>query len=169
MRSYPVIPVILLLCSLAHAQETEARIQTILHPDKNASSNLQGKSFYGGKSFQQTGYAYTKDYYFTERYHPKDFTTKSWAGGTSYSTGQFSTHGANTKGEYEIPNAEKKADTPTAATKESSDSGKSYSIHDYNTREYRGKGKSQDILDQKSKDQKPMSVDQVRELLNKNK
>ena len=163
----PVLAAILFSCSLACAQETEARINHILNPDKNASSNFQDKSFNGGGSFRQTGAANSKSYYVAEHYSPKDYSTKSFAGSTPYSTGKFAAHDANTKGKYEVPNANKKADAKTAATKDSSDSGKSYSSGAYNTREYRGQGKSQKVLDQKQKDQKPMTVDQVRELLNK--
>ena len=169
MRHSFVIAVIFLSCAFARAQETEARIQKILHPETNSSSHLQDKSYYGGKSFQQTGAAYTKNFYYTEHYSPKDFSTRSYYGATPYSTGKFASHAANTKGEYEIPNAARKADTKTAETKESSDSRKDYATRDYNAREFRGRGKSQDILDQQKKDQKPMTVDQVREMLNKNK
>jgi hypothetical protein len=164
-----LIAVILLSGTVARAQETEARIQKILHPDTNSTSHLTEKSYYGGKSFQQTGPAYTKNFYYTEHYSPKEFTTRSYYGATPYSTGKFATHAANTKGEYEIPNAAKKADTKTAETKESSDSRKGYSTRDYSTREYRDRGKSQEILDLQKKDLKPMSIDQVREMLNKNK
>ncbi|MEI8342368.1 MAG: hypothetical protein WCH43_12650 [Verrucomicrobiota bacterium] len=173
MRHSFVILVILLFCSLAGAQETDARMQTILHPDKNAPSTLQNKSFYGGKSFHSSSPAYTKNFYFTEQYSPKGFTTASYSHSsiTPYATRDYSTTSANTKGRYEIPNATKKAvDNKTADTKESSDSNKGYSTREYtNTREYRERGKSQDSFDLKKKDEKPMTVDQVRELLNKNK
>ena len=170
VRFWLMIPAIVLLVSYACAQETEARIQKIMNPDRNSTSYLQDKSFYGGKSFQQTGQAYTKDFHYTGHYAPKDYSTRSWFGASSYSaTGKFKTGEANTKGNYEIPNTTKKVGSKTAGTKESSYSGKSFAIHDYETREYRAKGKSQAILDQEKKDQKAMSVDQVRELLNKNK
>ena len=170
MRYLLIIPLILLAGSPVRAQETESRMQKIMHPDKNAASNLQDKSFYGGKTFNQTtSPAYTKNFYFTEHYSPKDYSTKSYYGVTPYSTGKFETHGANTKGNYEIPNASKKADSKTFETKESSSSGKSYSISGYQTREFRDKGKSQALFDQQKKEEKPMTVDQVRDLLNKSK
>jgi hypothetical protein len=173
VRFSPVIPVIFLCCAVARAQDMSPRWNSIVNPDKDPTTSMQKKTYYGGKSFQQTGPAYTKDFYYTEHYSPKSFSTRSYYGATPYSTGKFATNGANTKGEYEIPNAAKKADTKTAETKESSDSRKLYATRDYTTREYRGSEAQHLKTSLKGEPEvgslKPMTVDQVRDLLNKNK
>lgn len=163
---------LLAVCPLARAQETEARIQKILNPDKNSASNLQGKAYYGGKSFQDAGTApVMKSFYISQRYSAKAYSPMAYSNVSSFWAGntKFGTAKANTKGLYEIPNAGKKADTKTMEVKTASDSGKSYAANTYETQPFRGTGKSQKILDQQNADRKAMSIDEVRDLLNKNK
>ena len=165
-----VIAMILLFSSWASAQETEQRIHRILNPDRNQASNLQSKSFSGGNAFQKSSSASSQTFNFTERYTPKGFVSKSYSNTTPYSTGKFSSHAANTKGQYEIPVITKKVDTKAVDTRAAPGSGKGYAAATgYDTREFRGRGKSQDIFDQQKKDAKPMTIDEVRELLDKNK
>jgi hypothetical protein len=172
VRYAALFALLLLIGSPARAQETQARIESILNPDKNAASSLQGKSYYGGKSFTTSNSAPVKPYYISEHYSSKEYAmSKSYSGANSFWMGnsKFGTPQAYTKSQYEIPNAGKKADTKTAEVKTASDSGKSYASNNYETREFRGQGKSQKILDQQNADHKPMSIDEVRALLNKNK
>ena len=171
MRFTWVILFILISGLLANAQETEKRIQSILHPDRNEASHFGGKTFYGGSLFQpKSGAANVKSYNYTERYSPQGFWTKSYTSSSSYSTGKFSSHQANTTSPYVMQGVGKKADTKTAPTKDAPGSDKSYTASTgYNTREFRDRGKSQDSLNLQKKDTKPMTIDQVREILDKNK
>ena len=168
-----VITLLSLFCTLGAAQETESRIQKIMHPDRNEASSFGGKTFYGGSVFQSgAGSAHVKSFHYTENSSlSKSFDTKSFSGATPYSTGKFATHGANTKSPYELQGSDKKVDTKTSATKEAAYTGKNYTSTSsyYGTREFRGRGKSQDSLDLQKKDTPAMSIDEVRAVLNKNK
>jgi len=170
VRHLLLISLVLLFCCLAaHAQETEKRMNEILHPDKNSTSFYQNKSFFGGKSYQASNSACVKEFQFNETFSMKSYSTNSyasspfWAGNT-----KFGTSSANTKGRFEIPNITKSVDTKTEATKTSPYSDKTFASRDYETSQFRGVGKSQKALDQQSAGKKPMTVDQVREMLNKN-
>ena len=170
VRFLLVIPMLLLSGSLVTAQETEKRIQTILHPDRNAASGLGGKTFYGGSVFQPgSGSANGKSFNYTEHYSPQSFGTKSYSNSTPYSTEKFATHPGNIKNRYDIQGVEKKVETKTSPTKEAGGIDKNYASTNYSTRDFRERGKSQDSMDLKKQDTKPMTIDQVRELLDKNK
>ena len=164
------IAIFFLFGSWATAQETQKLVDRITHPDRNRASDLQGKSFTGGNAFQKSSSASTQTFNYTERYSPQGFVTKSFSNATPYSTGKFSTHGANTAGQYEIPGISKKVDSKPVDTKVASASGKSYTASSvYQAREYRGRGMSQDLFDQRKRDSKPLTLDEVREILDKNK
>jgi len=128
-----------------------------------------------------TGAARTNDYeaanhqFRSDTYRTRDFETKTnSAAGRTYATAD-----APTTGKYAIPNGSKKYGTKSSATKESSDANKTaatQSVWDAQ-RPYLGaeSQKMQTTLD-KSKappgwtgDVKPMTIDDIRDLLNKSK
>jgi len=172
------IALILLACTSSlrsQEQVTDMRMKKILNPDKNASSNLQGKTFYGGKSFQPTTPAYVKGFYYPSIYDNtrKGFLTRSFYSPTNLflsANPKFGTMSAYAKGRYDIPNASKSVETKPEAIKAAGEMDKGFALHDsYRTDRYLGQGKSQKILDQQQAKSSAMSIDQVRELLNKNK
>jgi hypothetical protein len=136
-----------------------------------ATAMFQGKSFLGNQSFQGTAPAYVKDYYVPQPFLTRDFSTGSFQT-KGFRTGdfKFATGPANTSGRYLIPNAGKNVDTKTVDAKDARESGKNYDTRDYVTRDYRVRGKSQDIFDNRENaTHKSMTIEEVRELLNKNK
>jgi hypothetical protein len=156
--------------------------------DPNANTAAAARS-YGTKG------ATTKDYYTDKHlridaYQTRDFYDKKT---NSAAERKFATAEANTKGKYGIPNAGKAADTKTAATKESSDANKVAASRDLpdGGRQYLGPehkklgtsysakdlanwrtGESIDYSDgvvNKAGSFKALSIDDIRDLLNKTK
>jgi hypothetical protein len=161
-----------LSCAVASAQEQERKlIDRVLKPDMTLHNAAQDKSFGGGKSFQAGSNPYVKDFYFTQKFGPKTFAAGPFRDSKNYWQGdfKFATTEANTRGRFDIPNAAKAVDTKTMDVKDARESGKSYTSKTYATDDFRGRGKAQGALDAENAAKAPMTVDQVRDLLNKNK
>lgn len=163
----------LLLCAhVSQAQQQERKLEDrIMRPDTTLGSREQNKSFGNYKTFQSAGSdrAAVRDFYFTQKYSPKsyqtkDFATKNhWAGDFKYATNE-----ANTKGRYTIPNSAKGYETKPMEVKDARERGKNYAAGAYATDSFKADGKTQKILDAKYANQKPKTIDEVRDLLNKN-
>lgn len=161
----------------AHAQTQEEDVAKRLQ-SRNvdvAKVLYQNKSFVSGSVFGGPREANVKSFYFAEHYNPKAFLTRpfyavknSWSGDFKFNTSQ-----ANLDSRSLIPNAAKAVETKTSATKTAGESGKTSATQSYNTREYRGReAQNLKTLVKKQPDEgtlEPMTMDQVRELLNKNK
>lgn len=167
----------LLLCSLilftlkltAAAQQQEQKLMDrVLKPKTELNAHYQNRSYYGGKTFE-AGAARTKTFsilniFRSKEYRSKGYEAKAWQGDF-----QFNSKTANTTPRNIIKNATKEYDTKNAATKEAHDAGKAYGTAAYGTAEFQARGKSQKSIDQEYTNREPMNIDQVRELLNKNK
>lgn len=152
------------------AQEQERKLlERLDKPNMELKNSFQDKAFGGGKSYGARN-AHVKEFYVPERYAPKSFQTRSFAakshhaGDLKYATGE-----ASTKGRYSIPNATKKAETKTLAVKDAREAGKTVETREMETSASQMRGKSQALLDAENSGRAPMTIDQVRELLNKNK
>jgi len=170
-------PLFLLLAASVSAQESDARMSKILNPDLNASANLSGKSFYGGKSFN-TQPAYSKPFYLSKLFSPKKFDAQSYQAGR-YWTGQY--YQGNGKdlatGRSSIPNAARKVALKDAAVRKDREADKKQPIREFGrgTRSYEGQEKEK--MDQAIDPNKPlpgwsgetkvMTMEQLRDLLNK--
>ena len=186
MRNGVIFFILLLSCAGLRAQEQEADISKKLQSrNANLASTLfQNKSFTGDGSFNGAGKANVKSFYFSQLFHPKFLSTQSflgtkdhWAGDFKYRTDQAYI------GHNIIPNATKDYGTKTSETKPARESNKESATNTYaNTREYRGQGRSQDRLTREGPNAlqgavplgmqgnlHPMTIAEVRELLNKNK
>ena len=164
------ILVLLGLSGVLRAQD-DPKMDAILNPDYSAASQFQGKTFYsgGGNSADATKSANVKSFYFIQKfsaksYDTKEFDTKNYWGGEF----QFATKAATTKTDSAVG---KVYDTKSATVKEASESGKEYaSVKSYATRQADEKGKtSQAHLDELYKGKSELNIDQVRDLLNRNK
>lgn len=149
----------------------------------------------GGRVYETRG-ARTKDFQYSQRVSPKGFRTESYTGVKSpwFADSKFATTGANTKGKYEIPNAAKKADTKampvsdaresrkTMATRNLPDGGRSYLGKEMDRigraptpeslADWRQNGETTVTVGgrvEKFSTLKPLSLEDVRDLLNKNK
>lgn len=154
------------------------------------------RSSVGGRTYD-TGKARVKEFYYDQKAHPGTYGTRDFYGAKKNWSGdmKFAARDANTHGKYEIPNATKAADTKTAATKEAWDAGKTAAtkgVYD-GKREYLGpeSRKLHTPIDPASQGDwrsaghesvvnsvnsvekfstlKPLTIEDIRELLNKNK
>jgi len=168
----PLAFAILLLLGLSgvlRAQD-DPKMDAILNPDYSAASQFQSKTFYsgGGTSADATKSANVKSFYFVQKFSAKTFDTKEfdtknyWQGDF-----QFTTKAVAVKTDSAVG---KVFDTKAAPVKEASESGKEYGVKVYATREADEKGKtSQAHLDELYKGKSELNIDQVRDLLNRNK
>jgi hypothetical protein len=165
--------ILILLCAAAEAQEQERKlIDRVLKPNMALGNAAQNKTFGGAKSFSTGTNAYVKDFYFTEKFSAKSHATSPFRDSRNFWQGDFTfaTSDANTKGRFEIPNASKAVDTKTMEVKDARESSKNYATRTYaDTGDFRVRGKAQGALDAENAAKPPMTVEQVRELLNKNK
>ena len=181
---------VLLLMMLAvasgalHAQEQERKIKerTIkqrFSNDENLTFDVRQGSTFGTQKFQ-TGNARVKDFYFTQRFGPKDYATKDYSGTKRSWFGdfKFSTSQAPTKGKYEIPNAAKQAETKTMPVNDARESSRTMPTDAFAKRDRSYLGPESKRLHHTVPQDKPvgwtgelrpMTIDDVRELLNKNK
>lgn len=183
VRSFPSLLVFAALATAAFAQEQERTLaERISKPDQNLTFDIrQGGT--SSKSYSP-GKARVKEFGFSQGFRTKDFNAKQFRSKEYASKGawmgdmRFQAQGANTSGKYEIPNLEKQAGNKTAAVKDSSDAEKSMAVRAYAKGERPYLGPEADKI-KKSLDPtnlplqettlKPLSIDDIRELLNKSK
>lgn len=164
------ILVLLGLGGVLRAQD-DPKMDAILNPDSNMASQYQTKTFYSGgttNSADSTKSANVKAFYFVQKFSAKSYNTKEYNTGDFWQGEfQFATKAANVKTDSA---ADKVYATKAAAVKEATESGKDYGVKTYATREADEKGKtSQAHLDELYKGKSELNINQVRDLLNKNK
>jgi hypothetical protein len=156
--------VFLALAAVSHAQEQERKlIDRLLSPDTKLSNPAQNKKFNGGTE-ASTRSASTKTFYVSEKN-----LTKSFVADRQAPTSIFSTRSYIPKSAVVPPSApmkgfemKKPRDVSTAASP-----AKKYATRDFaGNRPFLGQGKSQKALHAQDR---PLTIDEVRELLNKNK
>ena len=157
---------------------------TFAKPDMERVFDLRQAGTKMDKSFNAKS-ANTKEFQFRQRVSMKEYQTRNFAGTKTAWQGdfKFSTKAARTTGKYAIPNSTKEADTKTMPVSDAREAGKTMATSGYERaeRQYLKKGRSQDKFDKEggvpgdnkpigySGDMKPMTIDDVRELLNKSK
>jgi hypothetical protein len=109
-----------------------------------------------------------KSFYFIQKFSAKSYNTKEYNTGDIWQGEfQFTTKAASVKTDNAVG---KVYETKAAPVKDASESGKGYEVKTYATREADEKGKtSQAHLDELYKGKSELNIDQVRDLLNKNK
>lgn len=185
VRSFPSLLVFAALATAAFAQEQERTlVERIMKRDENLTFDIRQGST-SSKSYSP-GQARVKEFGFSQGFRTKDFNAKqfrskeyasksAWMGDM-----RFQAQGANTSGKYQIPNLEKQAGNKTAAVKDSSDAEKAANVRAYakGDRPYLGReaDKMKQSLDKNNPPVgwqgtalKPLSIDDIREMLNKNK
>ena len=153
----------------ARAQQQEQKLlDRLLKPDMSLESNLQQKQFTaGGATLDKK--ARTKSFYVRDRKAEKqfvtgNFTTKEF--GTKRS--RYEQQEANVTSRTTIAKLETRYPAPGyGGVRAARESDKTVEVSDYrDTRPFLVRGKSQKSL---SAQDRPLTIDQVRELLNKNK
>lgn len=161
---------LLLSCGGLQAQITESkRMEEILNPRLDLASPMQNQSFQTGRGgADASGKANVKDFQFEQKFSPKAFDTKAFSAKNFWQEDyRFATRAAQTKTD---PAVEKSYATKAMEVKDARESSKDYGTRQYATREADAVGKSsQKKLDDQYLGKSPMSMDAVRELLNKNK
>jgi hypothetical protein len=156
--------------SRATAQEQERKLlDRLLKPDMSLQNNAQEKQFVAGGATVEKK-ARTKQFHVRERSFHKQFqgrrnvTTREFNTATS----RFGRAEANVTTRHRIPNAELTYSTPGyREVRAARDAEKTAESTAYSgTRPFTPRGKSQKFL---SAQDRPLTIDQVRELLNKNK
>lgn len=154
----------LALATVGYAQEQERKlVDRLLSPNTKLANPDQNKKFVGGTE-TPTRSAATKSFYVSEKNLGKTFLADRSAPTTSFRTRNYSTQAAV------MPTL---TPTRTYQTKQARDiSPNAYSTKKYATRDFGGnrpfleQGKSQKALHAQDR---PLTIDEVRELLNKNK
>jgi hypothetical protein len=182
VRFFLCVGCLLALVTLASAQKQEKTLEERLlgKPDVTKAFDVrQGSTYFGGQAFRTTD-ARVIDFFFTQRMAPKGYATTEFKGskGTWFGDFHFSTKEASAKGKYEIPNAAKKADTKTMPVADAREHDKTKPTNSFanGKRPYLGPEAERlhlllpaDRAVGWTGDLKPMTIDDVRTLLNKNK
>ncbi len=169
MRPLLFLALFSLVATTLRAQQQEQKLlDRVLKPNTTLQSNEQGKKFEAAGDVL-TKSARTKPFFISRRSWEKryggvqEFPVKEF--GTAQS--RFATREANTSSRNRLPKVNEPYATAAFVTRAAPDAGKQNA-----TRPYAGNqqahfvGKSQKALDQQPH---PLTIDEVRELLNKNK
>ena len=154
----------LALATVGYSQEQERKlVNRLLSPDTKLSNSDQNKKFNGGTE-AATRSASTKTFYVSEKKLSKSFVADRQAPTSTFSARGYTTKSATLATSPPIKGFEtKKArDISTNAYPT-----KKYAARDFaGNRPFLGQGKSQKALHAQDR---PLTIDEVRELLNKNK
>jgi len=154
----------LALATASYAQEQERKlVDRLLSPDTKLSNSDQNKKFTGGTE-APTRSASTKTFYVSDKKLTKTFVADRQAPTSTFGTRSYTTKSATLPTSPPMKGFEtKKArDVSTNAY-----STKKYATRDFaGNRPFLGQGKCQKALHAQDR---PLTIDEVRELLNKNK
>src|SRR5437660_12407887 len=164
MRSGLLVLAFLIFATAAYAQEQERKlVDRLLSPNTKLANSDQNKKFTGGLE-APTRSAATKSFYVSEKNLSKTFVADRSAPTTSFRTRNYSTHAAA------VPTLPPTRSYQTKQARDispSAHSTKKYATRDFaGNRPFLGQGKSQKAL--RAQD-RSLTIDEVRELLNKNK
>ena len=156
---------------LARAQDQENKlVDRLLRPDMTLANSAQNKKFTG-----TGGTPVDKKFVAKSFYVGDERTTKSFTGEKDFSAKGFETkkftraeRAANAQSNAQLPYANAEfATRKSSLIRTASDEGKVAKTRDYaDSRPFLAKGTRQKILSQEGK---PLTIDEIRELLNKSK
>jgi hypothetical protein len=154
----------LALATTGYAQEQERKlVDRLLSPDTKLSNSDQNKKFNGGTE-ASTRSASTKTFYVSEKKLTKTFVADRQAPTSTFSTRNYTTKSATVPTSPPMKGFETKKARDVSAN---AYPAKKYATRDFaGNRPFLGEGKSQKALHAQDR---PLTIDEVRELLNKNK
>jgi hypothetical protein len=183
-----LLPILLLLLTLvsAHAQQQERKLlDRITKPDRTITYDFRKSSYSGGKASSVPKDAgIGKQFSFEQHVIAKPFGAKSFGGEKTAWFGKFNftTKSAPTKGKFDVANADKNFDTKTKAVSAAPESSKTKDTRRFaaSGQSFFRRGPAQDRFDKEgapttdrpvgySGDLKPLTIDDVRNILNKPK
>src|SRR5499427_4229372 len=172
VRKSPAGGILLLaiLCSASAQDQEKKLVDRLLKPDMTLQNDAQNKKFGGDGSASINKRANIGTFFFHQKSHSKDFS-----GTRDFSTTQFYSqtyHGKRTA--YEVSSQQALTNSKTAYANQTArgvgnapQSGKKVSSRAYGgNRPFLDQGTNQKSLNKKNE---PLTIEQVRELLNKNK
>lgn len=170
MRTILATGLLLLSIAVASAQEQEQKLlDRLLKPNTTLQNTMETKQFVAGgevmtkkartKPFFIPRGWWNKKYAGVKEVRPKDFATEQ---------SRFQGQQANTASRNKLTKIDEPYRTAAYVTREARDSRRTVETTDYSAgdRPFLVKGKSQKAL---SAQDRPLTIDEVRELLNKNK
>jgi hypothetical protein len=170
VRSFAVLLCLILFVPIVRGQDQENKLMNrLLKPDTTLSNTAQNKKFVAD------GAPIDKPANVGTFYIQQKASLKTSSQTRGFRAGQFhsrsfvaSRNAANTSSRTEIENVGRTVSTPAArGIRQTHDAGKVADSHNYTgERPFLERGKSQKSLDRHNPE---MTIDQVRELLNKNK
>ena len=129
---------------LDYGEATSGRGAEIIELDPDKSFNLKNMTTGSSRTFN-TGSANVKQFNYEQKVTTKSYNARGFWGAkqSAFSNQRFATRAARTTGNYEIPNATKKADTRTAATKEAREANMAMTVRTLpdGSRQFLGKEK----------------------------
>ncbi|HEY0369700.1 MAG TPA: hypothetical protein VGC85_08900, partial [Chthoniobacterales bacterium] len=153
----------------AHAQQQERKLlDRLLKPDMSLQNDAQGKQFQASGNIL-TNSVPTKRFWFFHRSAERQFATNKQVTATSYATNsaRVAKQQADTSTRTTSTKVDQPYSTTAFVTRDAPGTGKSVATaQDGEAKPFLGRGKSQKSLDTP---QRPLTIDEVRELLNKNK
>jgi hypothetical protein len=164
MRSSLLVMAFLALATVSYAQEQERKlVDRLLSPNTKLANPDQNKKFAGGLE-ATTQSAPTKSFYVSEKNLSKTFVADRSAPTTSFRTRNYSTQAAVVRTVPPMRGCQTKQARDISPSPYST---KKYATRDFaGNRPFLGQGKSQKALHAQDR---PLTIDEVRELLNKNK
>jgi hypothetical protein len=170
VRCFAVLFGLCLCAPIARAQEQERKLtDRLLSPDTSLANPAQNKKFTADRTSTDKK-ANVGTFYIQQKPGPKSASaTRDFRAGQfhsrSFAGGQNS---ANASSRTQIQNTGRSVSTPNARdVRETHDARKAVASRNYSgERQFLDRGKSQKSLDRHNP---PMTIDEVRELLNKNK
>ena len=170
-----------LLCALlalaashVDAQTQEARIDQILHADRDRTSSFAGKTFSphaadGGKQAQVKPFAFGGQSSVLRgdgQFRAKGFANPKADG---FHTENYLAKASTVSQHNSFAQSDKAFGTKSMDVRESPAANKSAAVRDYTpaNQTFYGRGKRQDMLDDRTQGAKDLTIEQVRDLLNK--
>jgi hypothetical protein len=179
VRFAPIlIAFFLLALSVAHGQQQESKVMSRMRQDDRSEAfNLSKISSAASRTYSAHS-ANVKEFSYDQKFSPKDFNVHSYSGAKSFWKGDFKflTKSTDTK-----TYATKEAPTKALPVKDATEAGKLMPTREFaGQRAYLKHGPTDHFVDKKgyspdnaplgvTSDLEKMSIDDVRNLLNKNK
>jgi hypothetical protein len=158
------------LCSASAQDQEKKLLDRLLKPDMTLQNDVQNKKFVADGRSSINKRATVGTFFIHQKQHSKKFSgTRDFSTTQFYSqTYQSGRKAYKTSSQQGIANARSAYANQTArGVRDAPQSGKKVASHDYaGNRPFLGQGTRQKSLDQQNA---PLTIDQVRELLNKNK
>jgi hypothetical protein len=157
------------LCCVQAQDQEKKLVDRLLKPDMTLQNDAQNKKFGGDGSVSINKHANVATFFFHQKSHSKSFETRD------FSTTQFYSQTFHSKrGAYEVSSQQTLANSKAAyanqtarGVHDASQSGKKVASRAYgDNRPFLDQGTNQKSLNRKNE---PLTIEQVRELLNKNK